>query len=187
MAGVLQQTQEVNRGPPRWHQGNLCHQGRTPEERAQQDEKECNASDHFVSEVMRAVSAKHTEVQGNQAYFVGKGLILEIWLQPHIQAAKFSGEAVIQLSEGVRITAVKPALQTHCTMTVWGMPFCSPDSPVEEMVELYGGKLQSPHGGMEKYKGGPFQGMFNEVRKYKVDMTPQVQPMGLTIYWMTPG
>ena len=58
------------------------------------------------------------------------------------------------------------------------MPFCSPDSLVGEMVQFYGGKLLSPHGELDKYKAGPFAGQYNGVRKYKVDMTSQVQSMG---------
>ena len=63
-------------------------------------------------------------------------------------------------------------------MTVRGMLFSSPDSLVAEMVELYGGKMVSPHAVKENYKKGPFQGKYNGVKHYKGDMSSKVQLMG---------
>ena len=54
-----------------------------------------------------------------------------------------------------------------------------PDSLMEEMVQLYELKLLSPHAVMQKYRQGPFQGMYNGTRIYKVDMSSQVQPLGI--------
>ena len=133
----------------------------------------------LVTKVMKAIKVKpNIDTQGSQAYYKGKSLIVDIWLQQQIQAAKFASEEEMALGEGLRIVRVKPAHQTHCTMVVWGLPFCTPDSLVEEMVNFYGGKLVSPTGVMEKYRDGPFRGQFNGVRRFKVDMTSQVQPMG---------
>ena len=133
----------------------------------------------FLENVITKVGVKNSlETQGNQAYFQGNWLIVLIWLLPNVNATRFSTEEEIDVRGGAKVIRVKPALQEQCTMTISGMPLCSPDSLVEEMVQLYGGKLLSPHGVMEKYRVGPFRGQFNGVRRYQVDMTSQVQPMG---------
>ena len=90
--------------------------------------------------------------------FLARGLVVEVWLQQNNSTAKFSRETELQLLPGVVITRVKPIQQQECTMTVWEMPFCSPDSLVEEMVELYGGKLLSPPGNNAKVQTGALPG-----------------------------
>ena len=97
---------------------------------------------------------------------LGKGC--PIWLQPGKSAARFCSGEVQTVIKGVRIIRVKPAVETHGTMAVWGMPFCTPDSLVGKMVELYGGKLLSPVGTMLKYMSGPFKGQYNGGWSYKV-------------------
>ena len=65
----------------------------------------------FINQVMEKIEVSQLEIQGNQAYFLAKGLIVEIWLNQNVSAVRFSSEAEVQLSPGICITRVKPALQ----------------------------------------------------------------------------
>ena len=76
-------------------------------------------NDELVKKVTKAVSVKDLlETQGNQAFFTTSGLNVEIWLQPNISATRFSSEAVIQLSQELKIVKLKQVLQNECTMTI---------------------------------------------------------------------
>ena len=66
----------------------------------------------FLENVITKVGVKNgLETQGNQAYFQGNWLIVEIWLLPNVKATRFSTEEEIDVGGGVKVIRVKPALQ----------------------------------------------------------------------------
>ena len=63
-------------------------------------------------------------------------------------------------------------------MKVFGLPFNAPDSVVQEQVEMFGDKLKSTTPILETYKESHWRGQYNGDRRYTVDFSAQIQPMG---------
>ena len=73
---------------------------------------------------------------------------------------------------------MRPQTVTECSLVIMGLPFDSPDTIVQEMVENHGGKMVSLHSTMETIRDGPWRGQFNGTRRYRVEMGSQVLPIG---------
>ena len=100
-----------------------------------------------------------------------------IKLKTAINPEKFSSREQKIVSESLRIPEVRPEISREVQIKVVGKPFSSPDSVVQEQVELFGGKIKGTPV-LETYRDGPWRGQYNGDRRYTVDFSAQTQPMG---------
>ena len=101
------------------------------------------------------------------------GIELKVGINPE----KYGSRERRTVSDSLKIIHTRPEISREVQMMVVGLPFNAPDSLVHEQVELFDGKVKgNPVQGT--YKVGPWRGQYNGDRRYTVDFSGQILPMG---------
>ena len=145
--------------------------------------KTAASSRHFddeVCEVMcRILGIKPIQDTVGCQYFMDRGdVVVEIWLKENIQASKFSSDIWREICPGFDIISAHPALSKEVTLLILDLPLNVKDSVVRDYVAKFGGKLAPQPPLFVKAKSGIWAGQPNGDRKYKVDFSGQLIPMG---------
>ena len=61
-----------------------------------------------------------TETQGHPVFYGFKGLSLELWLKPTINAVRFASQEIRQVHPDLQIIRVRPIMSSEAVMVVWG-------------------------------------------------------------------
>ena len=141
------------------------------------------SSRHFDDEVCEAmcriIGVKPIQdTVGCQCTMDRGDVIVEIWLKDHIQASKFSSDIWREICPGFDIVSAHPALSKEVTLLILDLPLNIKDSVVRDYVAKFGGKLAPQPPLLVKAKSGIWAGQPNGDRKYKVDFSGQIIPMG---------
>ena len=73
---------------------------------------------------------------------------------------------------------MRPANRRVVTVLITGLSFNTPDSQVKHYIESFGAKMVGIEPIYGVYKEGPWRGQYNGERRYKVDFSEQIIPMG---------
>ena len=136
--------------------------------------------DDSVCEIMcRVIGVKPIQDTIGCQYLMDRGdVVIEIWLKENIQASKFSSDIWREICPGFDIVSVHPALSKEVTLLLLDLPLNVKDKVVREYVAKFGGKLAPQPPQYVKAKSGIWAGQPNGDRKYKVDFSGQIIPMG---------
>ena len=92
------------------------------------------------------------------------------WLKDHCDISKFCKDESFRINENVRTGMIRQMDRTEVTVTVKGLNFNTPDTVVIEYLNKHG-KVVTDKVIYEVAADGPFKGLKNGNRKYKVDFS----------------
>ena len=118
------------------------------------------------------------ETEGYQAHYSRKKITLSVWAKDGVSLERRVMDQPREFNSDLTITQVRPAHRREVTLLITGLPFNTPDSQVKHYVESFGAKMMSVEPIYGVYKEGPWIGQYNGERRYKVDFTSQITPMG---------
>ena len=119
-----------------------------------------------------------SETEGYQAHYNRKNITLSVWAKDGVSLERFVTDQSREFSGDLTITQVRPAYRREVTLIITGLSFNTPDSQVKHYVESFGGKMVGIEPIYGVYRDGPWKGQYNGDRRYKVDVTGQIIPMG---------
>lgn len=114
---------------------------------------------------------------GYQVIFSRGNFLVEIWLKPAIPAVNFSNDVHWDLSDGLTVIGVHPALSVEVPLLVKDLPFNFPDEEIQNYVARFGGVVSKPPT-MVVYTSGKWKGQSTGERRYRADFSAQRIPMG---------
>ena len=118
------------------------------------------------------------QTEGYQAHYNRKSIVLSVWVKDGVSLERFATDQPKDFSSDLTITQVRPAHRKEVTLLVTGLSFNTPDGQVKHYVESFGGKMVGVEPIYGVFKKGPWKGQYNGDRRYKVDFSNQIMPMG---------
>ena len=118
------------------------------------------------------------QTEGYQANYSHKSIILSVWAKDGVGLERYVNDQPREYSSDLTITQVKPAHRRDVIVIITGLSFNTPDSQVSHYIESFGAKAMGVKPIYGVFKEGPWRGQCNGERRYKVDFSRQIMPMG---------
>ena len=101
-----------------------------------------NITWELMGEICDKVGVKiGSDTRGYTSQINGEKMEISISLKQGVSCEKFNFDGAKEISQGLSIVSVRPALRRVVTVRVLGLPFNAPDSIVEEYIEMFGGRV----------------------------------------------
>ena len=140
---------------------------------------EVEIDQNCITRIMRSLGMDlESQVEGCQVQFNGRSHVVSIWAAKGINLEKYCKIEGINVCKGVRTGSIRPAGRKDVTVTVTGLNWQTPDSLLFEYIRKFGGEIISSNVIYGKFTDGPLKGKYNGDRKYQVDFSNCIKPMG---------
>ena len=142
-------------------------------------QKNVSLTGEDVSKICEIVGLKvDCDTEGYQAHYGRKSITLAVWAKAGVSLERLVSEQPREFNSDLTISQVRPANRREVSLLITGLPFNTPESQVKHYVEAFGAKFADTEPVYGVFKKGPWEGQYNGERRYKVEFTSQIIPMG---------